>query len=158
MILTAVKKPKQPKFGAKPDPKKKPVFLEPQFEDGHPLAWRLGQVDREGSFAWNIQPHEKFREIVHKLAEFEDKSWAEIKKGGSHQISTEKLCNDARQRLVKIQRDDLDELVSLRMTGTNRVWCVKSGHILRLLWWDQDHLVCPVAKDPADRGKQRRRK
>ena len=37
---------KRPKFGAKPDPKKKPVIAEHMFDDGHPLAWGVGQVDK----------------------------------------------------------------------------------------------------------------
>lgn len=151
-------KPKKlPKFGAKPDPKKRPVINEHQLEGGHPLAWRFGQTDKAGPFAWNIEPHEKFFEVVNKLVEFENLNWNEITAQGSHPIATEKLCEDARRRLVEIQRDDLDELMSLRLTGTNRVWCTRTGHILRPLWWDQDHKVYPVEKDKADRVKRKRR-
>jgi hypothetical protein len=148
---------KHPKFGAKPDPKKKPVTVEHRFDDGHPLAWRFGQTDKAGPFAWNIAPYEKFHEIAHKLFEFENMNWNDIKAQGSHPIATEKLCDEARKRLVEIEKDDLDELLSLRLTGSNRVWCVKTGHILRPLWWDEDHKVYPVEKDKADRAKRQRR-
>lgn len=148
---------KLPKFGAKPDPKKKPVIIEHRFDDGHPLAWRFGQADKGGPFAWSIAPHEKFHEVVHKLFEFEAMNWNDITAQGSHPIATDKLCDDARARLVEIEKDDLDDLLSLRLTGTNRVWCVRTGHILRPLWWDENHKVYPVEKDKADRAKRKRR-
>lgn len=92
-----------------------------------------------------------------KLSEFEDKNWNEITQGGSHPIPIEKLCEDARKRLVEIEKDDLDELLSLRLTGPNRVWCVKNGHLVRPLWWDEKHEVYLVEKDKADRRKRKRR-
>ena len=154
----AGKRDKKAKFGAKAAPKKKPVLGEHHFEDGHPLAWRFGQADTGGPFAWDITPDGKFREVMLKLCEFESKNWSDITKGGSHSIPTAKLCDDARKRLVEIERDDLDELLSLRLSGPNRVWCVRSGHLLRPLWWDAEHKVYPVAKDKADRKKQKRKK
>jgi hypothetical protein len=152
-----VAKAKKAKFGATPAPRKKPVFGEHLDEDGHPLAWRFSSTDRGGPFGWNIEPHEKFHEVLHKLFEFESKNWAEIIAGGSHPIPVGQLCPAAQNRLVEIKKDDFDELLSLRLTGTNRVWCVKSGHIVRPLWWDAEHQVYPVAKDPADRKKKKRR-
>ncbi|AWW74573.1 hypothetical protein CD351_09060 [Erythrobacter sp. KY5] len=153
----ARKRDKKAKFGAHPAPVKSPVIREHHFEDGHPLAWRFGQTDKAGPFAWDIQPDQKFREVMLKLCEFESKNWNEITAGGSHPIATEKLCDEAKSRLVEIERDDLDELLSLRLAGKNRVWCIKSGHLLRPLWWDEEHQVYPVEKDKADRKKRRRR-
>ena len=151
-------KAKNPKFGAHPTAKKKPVTREHAFEDGHPLAWRFGQADRGGPFAWDIQPDSKFREVMSKLCEFETKNWSDITRSGSHPIATSDLGDAARKRLVEIEKDDLDELLSLRLAGANRVWCVKNGHLLRPLWWDADHQVYPVAKDKADRKKKKNRK
>lgn len=151
------KRDKKTKFGALPSPQKKTQITEPLLDGGHPLAWRFGRADKGGPFAWDIQPDAKFKEVVHKLSEFEDKNWNEITAGGSHPIPTDQLGEEARQRLVEIERDDLDELISLRLSGINRVWCVKSGHILRPLWWDEQHRVYPVEKDKADREKRRRR-
>ena len=149
---------KQAKFGAKPNPKKSAKIAEHQVEDGHPLAWRFGQADRGGPFAWSISPPEKFQEVIEKLASFEDKNWNEITRGGSHTIPTAELCEDAKSRLIALERDDLDELLSLRLAGDDRVWCVKQGHLLRPLWWDADHQVYPVLKDKADRRKKKRKR
>lgn len=151
-------KPKTPKFGAEAKPKKKPFSGDPVIDGEHPLAWRFGQTDKGGPFAWDIQPDAKFREVMHKLSEFEAKNWSDITRAGSHPIPTPKLCAEAQKRLVETEMDDLDELVSLRLTGDNRVWCAKNGHILRALWWDEKHQVCPTPKDRGDRKKANRRK
>ena len=42
--------------------------------------------------------------------------------------------------------DDVDELYQLRVTGAERVWGIRSGPLLRLLWWDPNHEVYPVMK------------
>lgn len=146
---------KHAKFGADPQPEKKAKFQEPALEDGHPLAWRFSGSDRDGPFSWKIKDNAKFREVIEKLYEFEGKNWSEITQGGSHPIEVSKLCDDAKKRLVELKRDDLDVLMSLRLTGPNRVWCIRSGHIMRVLWWDEDHKVYPVEVDKADRKKRR---
>jgi len=152
-----VKQKKVAKFGANAAPVKRPVVGEPIYEGGHPLAWRFSHTDRGGPFAWNIEPAEKFHEVIHKLVQFETKNWNEITAGGSHYIATNKLTDEARTRLIEIQKDDLDALLSLRLTGENRVWCVKSDHIVRPLWWDEGHGVYKTERDKGDRAKRRRR-
>jgi len=137
---------KKPKFAAAPLPEKKPKFQDPGIGGNLPLAWRFSGADRAGPFGWDIQPDAKFREVMEKLHEFEGKNWDDIMKGGSHPIPVEKICKEARDRLVTIKRDDLDELMSFRLTGPNRVWCIKVENIMRALWWDPEHKICPTAK------------
>ena len=149
---------KKAKFGATPDPQKKAHVPDPELSDGHPLAWRFSGADRGGPFAWTIVQDDKFREVVEKLYAFEGKAWNEITQGGSHPIAVASLCKEARDRLIEIERDDLDELMSLRLTGPNRVWCIRSGHIMRVFWWDAEHQVYPTPVDKADRKKRNRRK
>jgi hypothetical protein len=151
-------KQKKAKFGADPKPEKKAHYKDPSLEDGHPLAWRFSGADRGGPFAWSIEDNAKFREVIEKLYEFEGKNWNDITAGGSHPIAVEQLCKEAKDRLLAIERDDLDELMSLRLTGPNRVWCVRDGHIMRVFWWDAEHQVYPTVVDKADREKERRRK
>ena len=64
----------------------------------------------------------------------------------------------ARDRLAEIGQDDLDELMSFRITGESRVWCIQDSAIMRVLWWDPHHGVYPIEKDKADRKKRRRRR
>ena len=148
---------KQAKVAVQSRPEKRARLVAPPI-DGGPLGWRFSSRDREGPFGWAIGDHDKFREVIDKLAEFEGRTWSEITEAGSHIIGCSRLCDAARTRLREIELDDLDELVSLRLTGTNRVWCIQSGNIMRILWWDADHQVYPVLPDKADRAKLRRRK
>lgn len=138
-------KAKKPKFAVAPQPEKKPKFQDPCIE-GQPLAWRFSGADRGGPFGWAIQPDAKFREIMEKLHEFEAKNWNDIINTGSHPIAVKDICKDARDRLAAIKRDDVDELMSFRLTGPNRVWCIQAGNIMRALWWDPEHKICPAKK------------
>jgi hypothetical protein len=149
---------KKAKFGAEPLPEKKAHFQDPCFADGHPLAWRFSAVDKAGPFAWAIVPNEKFREVLDRFHEFEGMNWAEIIAAGSHPIEVHRLEKPARDRLMEIERDDLDELMSFRFGGANRVWCDQKGHLMRVLWWDERHQVYIVPKDKRDRKKANRRK
>jgi hypothetical protein len=149
---------KKPKFGANPNPQKQARYQEPRLDDGHPLAWRFSSSDKGGPFGWLIQTDSKFREIIEKLYEFEGKNWNEITEGGSHLIPVDQLSKSAKDRLVEIRKDDLDELMSLSLTGPNRVWCIRNGHIMRVLWWDENHQVYPTPIDKNDRKKERRKR
>jgi len=86
-------------------------------------------------------------------------TWAEIKSasGGKrvgtnhHQIPIMDLCKDAQERLAEFNRDDIDDVFSLRLTGTIRVYGYKDGRIFRVLWYDPHHgdpkkAVCPSIK------------
>lgn len=64
----------------------------------------------------------------------------------SHPIAVTGICKEARDRLTDIKRDDVDELMSFRLTGPNRVWCIQAGNIMRALWWDPEHKICPAKK------------
>lgn len=148
---------KQAKIAEQAEPEKAPKFKDPHIE-GQPLAWRFSACDPGGPFAWSVQPDAKFREVMTKLQEFEGKAWNDITQGGSHPIPVWKLEKAARDRLKDIDRDDVDELMSFRLTGPNRVWCIQSGNIMRVLWWDEQHQVYIVPKDSGDRKKENRRK
>ena len=148
---------RKPKFAAIPVESKQARYKEPCIE-GHPLAWRFSGCDRGGPFSWVIGEDQKYREVIEKLHEYEDKTWAQILETGSHPIEVHKICKEARDRLVEIERDDIDELMSFRLTGPNRVWCDKKGHVMRILWWDAEHKVYPTPKDHGDRKKANRRK
>lgn len=149
-------KDKHAKIAAQVQPEKKPKFSDPEIQ-GSPLAWRFSATDRTGPFAWDIQPDPKFREVLEKLHEFEGKNWNDIKASGSHPIPRNEICKEAKDRLAEIERDDVDELMSFRLTGENRVWCIQSQNIMRVLWWDESHGVYPTKVDRADRQKDRRK-
>ncbi|KJU85359.1 hypothetical protein MBAV_002442 [Candidatus Magnetobacterium bavaricum] len=137
-----------------PSVKKKPardLSLSIESKSKNPV-WRFGMVDFEGQWGWeNLNRVDDFKLIQGKLKNFETMTWGEIekkliKKGTpqNHSIQVEKICKDAQDRLKEIKMDDRDELYSLRFSGKERLWGVREGEILYILWWDPYHTVCPI--------------
>jgi hypothetical protein len=82
-----------------------------------------------------------------KLKSFESMTWQEIEgPSGSHFIEVSQCAKDARDRLRALQYDDIDMLFSLRISGRARVFGIRERRILRILWWDPEHQICPSAK------------
>jgi hypothetical protein len=74
-------------------------------------------------------------------------TWAEIEgKTGSHFVGYSDLCKDAQDRLTALQKDEQAQLFSTRITGEKRLWGFRDIAILRVLWWDPNHSVCPSLK------------
>lgn len=112
------------------------------------FEWRVGSVDFDGAWGWaTVGIRDFFRDILPKLHDFESMTWAQIEgPKKSHFIRTDKLCKAARDRLVELELDDVGELFSLRITGRKRIWGMRTGKRLNLLWWDPEHQVCPSPK------------
>ncbi len=64
----------------------------------------------------------------------------------SHAIQINQLTSQARRRLTELRLDDVDELVSLGLSGKERIFGIRDRHVLMLLWWDPNHQVCPARK------------
>lgn len=152
---------RKPRHQGKPSTLKRPiavagreVFKEPKalaVTDSMRLtpAWRVSLMEMATPFGWSEILPEKLREIREKLRDFESMTWHEILivgKHRNHSVSIEKLCKEARDRLEATGQSDIDELVSLRLSGPARVWGIRSENVLNVLWWDPDHAVCPSLK------------
>lgn len=111
------------------------------------ISWHLGILDKDGDWTWRgIDEKTIWKEIHSKLSEFERKTWNEIlikEKYRNHKVSVSDICSEAQKRLAKIKQDDTDDLISLRLSGEKRVWGIRLGSILKILWWDPHHTVCP---------------
>lgn len=103
-------------------------------------------MDFEGPFGCHVLTGQDAREIQRKLGAFEGMTWSDIERAGSHNVAIDKLSKPARDRLTEIKQDDLDELFSLRLSGKERIWGIRDRSVLRLLWWDPEHAVCPSTK------------
>lgn len=104
-------------------------------------------LDDTGPFGWHrCDSHEMYLEILKKKKNFESMTFTDLRQGGSHSVEVWKLCKDAQDRLADLNLDDLEELYSFRLTGTNRLWCIRHASIMRVLWWDPEHQVCPSGK------------
>jgi hypothetical protein len=82
-------------------------------------------------------------QILDKLKSFENSTWPEIERHGSHTVGVHKIIREAQRRLYDLKLDDTDELYSLRLTGTERLWGLRQNDVFSLLWWDPNHEICP---------------
>jgi hypothetical protein len=64
----------------------------------------------------------------------------------NHWISVSRLPQEAKNRLVAIKLDDVDQLFSLRLSGTRRLWGLREDSTFFVVWWDPHHRVYPVEK------------
>lgn len=115
--------------------------------DAELISWHLGIIDREGPFGWSRMLGDDFWTMISaRLRSFETMTWATLRSTGSHPVGVDDIIAEARRRLEEIGQDDVDELYSLRLGGKPRIWGVRDRHILKVLWWDPEHQVCPSHK------------
>lgn len=138
------KKKKIPKV-ALSRPESKKVELPKQNYSPKP-SWRFSTVDLNGPFAWP-KGKKKESEIICKLHSFDGMLWSDLLGKQHHSLSPSSLSRVAMKRLKEIEMDDeLDNLVSLRLQGKPRIICIRDRNIAKLLWFDQNHEVCPSKK------------
>ena len=112
-------------------------------------SWQISLLQMVHPWGWHDIEKTKTEEIKTKLAEFEKKTWNTIlvdERHRNHRIPKNKLSDGAQQRLAEVGQDDVDYLVSLRLSGKERVFGILNMGVLRLLWWDPDHQICPSPK------------
>jgi hypothetical protein len=138
---------KHPTFGGTPSEARRvpAVGQIPSINDQAP-SWRIARIEMEDPFGWHLVGHGLLHDIRIKLAQFEAKTWNEIlvkEKHWNHTIPVSKLCAPARERLTSLHIDDIEEIVSLRLTGPQRVLGYRVGPVFHVLWWDPEHKICP---------------
>ena len=143
------KRHKRPSQSYTPKPSKIPKAQEMADFWGDYPAWRIQHLEMIDPYGWHKLNRDMLEYIRHKLTEFEKRTLDEIlnkSKKQNHQIKVSEICKEARNRLQKLKLDDIDELVSLRFAGKERVWGILERHTISLLWWDPNHAVCPSSK------------
>ena len=142
-------KDRTPKIAASPSGTKQPKTKEStSFNDHHP-SWRFDRIDWEHPFVdFEVTPgHLKY--LFDSLCQLEKRDWNEIlvvAKKQNHNVELEQLSKKAQDRLrVLFKLLDFDQLLSLRLTAKERLWGVLDRGVVTLLWWDQNHEVCPSA-------------
>jgi hypothetical protein len=137
---------KAPSTALVPDPRKVPRAVLTQSYHHLRPSWRVASMELVDPFGWHAVDAETLLSIRAKLAHFESMTWSEILVAGkkrNHSISVSAITPEARQRLEVIGLG-LDEVVSLRLSGAERVFGYLDNGVLVLLWWDPDHQVCPT--------------
>lgn len=147
-----------PKFGASPPSRQIRKGAEPTREirqGGDPsafetqtISWHFHALDRDHAlWGWGKLKARHWREILTQLVSFETITWAKLKEaaGGRrngtnhHSLPTEEFCKSARDRLAELKLDDYDQLFSLRLSNTLRLYGIREGRVLRILWHDPHH-------------------
>lgn len=121
------------------------VKIPPQTPHSTP-SWKFSTVDRGGPFQWPEDDSELIKDIVKKLSNFDSMKWDDIKGIDHHSIPKHKLSKVAQERLEEINLDDIDTVFSLHFNGKKRIIGIKDLNVMKLLWWDQEHEVCPSPK------------
>jgi hypothetical protein len=134
---------KSPRSAFVGENRKTPRGDAPDYEGRFPL-WAFRIVDLGGPWCWSALGGEELHAVLQRLKEVESMTWQAIAGTGSHAIDVSSLAKAARDRLVEIQQDDVDQVYSLRCTGRRRIFGIREGGVLRILWWDPEHQVCPA--------------
>ena len=94
------------------------------------------------------------QKIYPKLVAFEDRTWEEIEKDTygndnktkHHFVKIDKFIKEARDRIVKMNLKDTDELFSLRLEGKIRIYGTRRLNYMEIIWVDPKHEICPSKK------------
>lgn len=123
---------------------RKAVRIQDQQTPDRP-SWRFSTVDLGGPFAWPKGDGLELK-ILDKLHKFDSMVWTEIEGPDHHAIDVEKLSKDAAKRLAEINQDDIAEVFSFHFSGKPRIIGIRDRDVVKLLWWDPEHQVCPSHK------------
>lgn len=141
---------KLPKVHSAPTQQKSPrkdPGNDPARHDSETIVWRFGVVDKDGDWGWAAAGRYWWSEIFPKMKHFETMTWATLmgaaggRRAGNnhHAVKVEKLSRDAKTRLNQIVQEDVPELFSLRLDGTKRIYGIRDGRALKIIWFDPYH-------------------
>ena len=154
-------KSNKPKQEFDPKSPNRPIQTQdPGNYDRLTVAWRISQFDYGGPWGDTALKGESIEDLARGWAHtFEQQTWGALKTVGGgkkagtnhHSIEIARLSKGARDRLVAIRRDDLDEVFSFRINATTRLYGVRDGRAFNVLWFDPWHgdikkAVCPSKK------------
>jgi hypothetical protein len=138
---------KQAKRATEPSSSKSPKSANsPHSSYNQRPSWRVSRIELVDPYGWHVLDLKMITYLKGKLAHFETMTWGEIlidAKKQNHSVKVESLASSAKKRLEETEQDDVDELVSLHLSGRQRVWGILDQGTLNLLWWDPEHQVCP---------------
>ncbi len=141
------KSKKRPIFKNEPSISKIPKIGIPR-EDGS-IIFSFLKFDCQSK--WSITgkaPTHDFWEIGGKLKNFQQMQWKDLaaNQENHHSVPIYKIRKDAQKVACDLKIDDYEDIWSLRLTGTQRLWGIKEGQYFMAIWWDPDHQIYPPKK------------
>jgi len=139
----------QPKAGAQAVSGTPRISEDPESYLAQKPAWRFNAFDWDGPWGVDACAAAKWRlHIEQHLANLETMTWSEIlktaggKKAGRgnnhHPIEREKFSKEARRRLEELCIY-AEQLFSLRLEKCVRLYGIRQGNCLQVLWFDPWH-------------------
>jgi len=125
------------------------------------ICWKLGKFDWDGPWGKKACENVDLKKLLDEtISHIESMTWAEIyqgsgskKKGNnSHPIDLDRLSRIAQKRLEEISLDSsIRNIVSLYVSSKRRLYGIRDGRALEILWYDRwhdnkDKAVCPSSK------------
>lgn len=105
-------------------------------------AWSFANSDQDmWSFNQEHIGERIWTEILPRLKALESQTWNEIlvkDKKQNHSINVEDLNKAAQDRLAA-KYIEAESLISLRVTGTHRLYGYIAGRVFHILWYDDNH-------------------
>lgn len=141
---------KKPKWQVEPHPNKQPTATTPTSYHKLNPSWRIAKMEMVDPFGWHQVDSAMLSYIRDRIIEFERRTWAEILGDHhNHPVEVGRLAPLAQERLQEMRQDDLEEMLSLRLSGKERIWGILDRGVCTLIWWDPEHQVCPSQKKNA---------
>jgi hypothetical protein len=113
----------------------------------HKPAWRVALMETVDPYGWHQIDGGKMLEIRAQLAGIEGNTWKDLlvrDAKHNHFIAVEKICPEAQDRLRVLHLDDTDALLTIRIGHLERIWGILELNVLKVLWWDPQHLIYPM--------------
>lgn len=105
-------------------------------------VWKVAIMDKDAHvLGWQQCSKKRWFEILDNLGEYEKLTFAELGAQGCHPVPQERMKPDALARMRELKLDQVESLYSLRIMKKIRVWCLREGNLMYLLWYDPEHRV-----------------
>lgn len=105
-------------------------------------AWSFANSDQEmWAFSEDHMGNLFWTEIFPRLKSLESQTWSEIlvrDKKQNHSLDLSELNKVAQDRLA-LKYIEAESLISLRITGSHRLYGYMTGRVFNVLWYDDDH-------------------
>jgi len=147
--MTTDRQHRHPKVGASPEEKQIKLGGNPESLDKQTIGWQFHTMDSRCA-DWPLGLSTRapvWRSILQKLIGFEGLTWATIKEaaGGRnhgtnhHSLKISELSPSARRRISELRLEQYDKVFSLRLENRIRLYGIRDGRVMRILWYDPHH-------------------
>lgn len=105
-------------------------------------SWNFATCDKE-QWAFNEEHAGElfWKEILPRMEGLESQTWGEVLIDGkkqNHSICVNKLNPDAQKRLAD-KMIEFQAIISLRITGSHRLYGYMNDSVFNILWYDTEH-------------------